>query len=60
MKLDSERQTYAIAYVEVKKENTNELTCRTETDSQTLKNSRLPKGTCGNGWTGDLILAYAH
>jgi len=40
----------------------NELICRTEADSQTLKNLRLPKGTVKEweGWTGDLGLAYAH
>ena len=32
----------------IKKKDTNELTCGTETDSQTLKiNLRLPKGTGG-------------
>ena len=33
-----------------------------ETDSQTLKNLWLPKGTGrgGEGWTGGLGLAYAH
>ena len=32
-----------------KKKDTNELICRTETDSQTLKNLWLPKRT---GWGG--------
>ena len=46
----------------VYKKDTNELICRTETDSQTWKNLQLPKGI-GVGmqeWTGDLGLAYAH
>ena len=51
-------------YVESKKRDTNELICRTETDSQTLKNLWLPKGTGGGGtmegWTGGLELACAH
>ena len=34
------------------KKDTNELICRTETDSQTLKNSWLPKGTCAEGRDG--------
>ena len=33
------------------KKVTNELICRTETDSQILKNIWLPKGTCGR-WDG--------
>ena len=33
--------------MESKKDDTNELIFRTETDSQTLKNLGLPKGT---GW----------
>ena len=39
-----------------KKKDTNEPICRTETDSQTLKNVWLPKGTGvgGEGWTGSL------
>ena len=45
-------------------DDTNEIICRTETNSKTLKNLWLPKGT-GWGWgrsrqTGDLELAYAH
>ena len=32
-----------------KKNDTNELICRTETDSETLKNLWLPKGTGGEG-----------
>ena len=32
------------------KKGPNELICRTETDSQTLKNLCLPKGT--GGWLG--------
>ena len=45
---------------DLKKKDTNELICRTETDSQTLKN--LPKGTGRGqeGWTGGLGLTYAH
>ena len=41
---------------EILKKNTDELTCRKETDSQTLKtNLRLPKGTgYGEGWIGSL------
>ena len=31
------------------KKDTNELICRKETDSQTLKNLWLPKGTSGGG-----------
>ena len=47
---------------EILKKVTNELILRTETDSQTLKNLWLPKGT---GWewgalTGGLGMAYAH
>ena len=44
-----------------KKKDTNELICRIKTDSQTLKNLWLPKGTGGEwkGWTGGLELAYA-
>ena len=47
-KLDSERQTSCdITYMWnlKKKKHTNELIYRTETDSQTLKNIWLPKGT---------------
>ena len=45
----------------LKKKNNNELICRTETDSWSLKHL-LPKGTGGGGgeWTGGLGLAYAH
>ena len=45
-----------------KKIDANELICRTKTDSQTLKNLWLPKGTSGGGegWPGGLRLAYAH
>ena len=44
-----ERQTsYGITYMWNLKKYTNELTCRTETDSQSLKtNLWLPKGTGG-------------
>ena len=34
------------------KKDTNELTCKTEADSQTLKNLWLPIGTGGGGGTG--------
>ena len=39
-----------------KKKDANELICRTETDSETLKNLWLPKGTGQGkeGWTGIL------
>ena len=43
--------------------DTKELIYKTETDSQTLKtNLWLPKGTggAGYGWSGGLVLAYAH
>lgn len=45
-----------------KKKDTNEFICRRETDSQTLKNLWLPKGTGTGwkGWTGGLGLTYAH
>ena len=38
------------------KKDIKELICRTKTDSQTLKNLWLPKGTGGGGegWTRDL------
>ena len=42
------------------KKDTQELTCITETDSQILKNSWLPKGPgvgVGKGWTEGLGLA---
>ena len=43
---DSGRQTpYDITYMQNLKKDTNELICRTEKDSQTLKNLQLPKGT---------------
>ena len=43
-----------------KKKDANELICRTETDSQTLKiNLWFPKGT-SLGKAGGLGLAYAH
>ena len=46
----------------IKKKDTNELICRTETDSQNLKNLWLPKGTDGGlgGKDWGLGLAYAH
>ena len=43
------------------KKDTNELLCRTETESQTLKNLWLPKGTGGSGrgqlgvWDGKVL-----
>ena len=42
--------------------HTNEFICRMVTDSQTLKtNLKLSQGTSsGEGWTGNLGLAYAH
>ena len=42
--------------------DTNELICRTEADSQTLKNLWLPRGTGGGGggMNWGLGLAYAH
>ena len=48
----SETQTtYDITYMWDLKKNTNELICRTERDSQTLKNFWLPKGQVGV-WEG--------
>ena len=49
MKLDSERPASCdITYMwNLKRKDTNELIYRTETDSQTLKNIQLPKGTGG-------------
>ena len=57
MKLDNERQTSDdITYVESKKKkekDTDELICRAETDSQTLKTLWLLEGTdCGGGRGG--------
>ena len=45
-----------------KEKDTNEFICRTETDSQTLKNLWLSKETVGGWeeWAGGLGLAYAH
>ena len=34
------------------KKDTNELICRTEADSQILKNLQLPRGTGWGGWEG--------
>ena len=43
------------------KKDRNELICRTEIDSYTLKNLRLPKGTDGREeWTGGLGLACVY
>ena len=54
MKLDNERQaSYDITYVWIRKKNTNELYCRIEADSQTLRNLWLPKETgAGEGECG--------
>ena len=51
---DSERQmSYDTTYMwTLIKKDTNELTCKTEADSQTLKNLWLPIGTGGGGGTG--------
>ena len=59
----SERQTsYDITYMWNIKKDTNEVICRIERDSQTLKkNFMVPKGTGDReGWTRGLGLAYAH
>lgn len=41
------------SYVESKKKDANEFSCRRETDLQTLKSFLFPKGTgSGEGWTG--------
>ena len=62
MKLDSERQTSCyITNRWNQKEDTNELICRIETDSQNLKKLWLPKGTGGRGGINRRWgLAYAH
>ena len=46
----------------LKKKDTSERHCRTETDSQTLKNLGFPKGTGvgGEGGTGGVGLACRH
>ena len=44
-------RSYATTYMWNLKKGYNELICRTETDSQTLKNLRLPKET---GWRGGM------
>ena len=45
-KKKKERKYHNITYIQNLKMDTNELICRTETDSQTLKtNFWLPKGT---------------
>ena len=62
----TEKETlHSITYIwnlKKKKKDTNELTCRTETDSQTLKTILwLPKGRRGGGGgIGGLGLACAH
>ena len=38
------------------KKDTNEIICRTETDSQTLKNIELPKGT--GSWEHKMDLGF--
>ena len=56
---DSERQTpHDITYMWNPKKDTNELSCRMETDSHTLKNLWFPKRW--QGGTGGLGLAYAY
>ena len=45
------QMTYAITYMWNLKERYNEFLCRTETDSQTLKNLWLAKET---GWWGGM------
>ena len=40
------------------KKDTNQLICRTETDSDFENKGDMLMG--GKGWTGDLGLAYAH
>ena len=56
----AQRQTsYDTTYLwNLKKKGTNELICRSETDSQTSEtNLWLPKGTCGGEiWIGGLEL----
>ena len=50
VKLDSERETYTVSLIcRIFKKDTNELICRIEIESQTLKYLWLPKGT-GWGW----------
>ena len=65
MQSDIERQTlYDVTYMwNLKKKDRNELICRTETDSQVLKDVWLPKGArCGgeDGLSDSLGLAYAY
>ena len=57
-----EKQTsYDITYMWNLKKDTNELLCRTETDSETLKtNLWLPKWTGRGGMYWGLGLAHAH
>ena len=54
MKLDNKTETsYATTYIWNLKKGYNELICKTETDSQTLKDLWLPKETCcGEGVMG--------
>ena len=62
--VDSVIQTsYDITYMwNLKKKDTNEVICRTETHSQTLKTYGYQRGQVGEwkGGTGGLELAYAH
>ena len=65
LKSEGEKQTsHDIIYTwNLKKKKGYKLPyCGTETDSQTLKNLWLPKGTVrgGEGWTGGLGLACAY
>ena len=55
MKLDGETPvSFAITYMWNLKKGHNELICRIETDSQTLKNLWLPKETGWGRWVGGL------
>ena len=58
-----EKQTYDITFIcGILKTDTNEFICRTETNTQTLKNLPYQRGQVGgwDGWTGGLGLAYTH
>ena len=55
MKLDSETQTsYGITCMWNLKKGYNELNCRTETDSQTLKTYGYQRGQVEGVWAGAL------